>query len=70
MSVSLPHRDLRPPEVITDRNGRKVLIDQAVLQLLRGTVPPDEPAPTGLRIHSLQPFRVSFTTRPQCGPRP
>lgn len=59
-------RDLRPPEVITDRNGRKILIDQAVLQLLRGTVAPDEPGPIGLRIHSLRPLRLSFTSQPRC----
>lgn len=32
-----------PPTVVPDRNGRKVLIDDAVLAPMRGEIPDDEP---------------------------
>jgi hypothetical protein len=58
-------RDCREPEVIRDPSGRVLLIDQAVLDVIRERVPPGEPGPTGLVIHQVRPFRLSFTTRPR-----
>lgn len=60
-------RDCREPEVIRDPSGRVLLIDQAVLDVIRDRVPPGEPAPPGLRIHNLRPLRLSFASRPRAG---
>lgn len=38
--------DRRDPEVITDLTGRKCVIDQAVLDPMRGVMPSDEPYET------------------------
>ena len=62
--------DYRPPEVITDRKGRKVLIDQAVLDPMRGHIPLDELSGALVHIHALRPQRVALRlrghARPQC----
>lgn len=55
-----------PPTVIRDLGGRLVIIDDAVLELIRGTVPTDEPAPSGVKIHQLRPLRLSFASRVRC----
>lgn len=60
-------RDCREPEVLLSRSGRLVLIDQAVLDIIRQRVPADEPAPERVKIHSLEPLRFSYTGRPQAG---
>lgn len=39
--------DRREPEVITDFRGRKCVIDQAVLDPMRGVMPADEPSEHG-----------------------
>lgn len=60
-------RDCREPEIVELGDDRLLLIDQAALDIIRGRVPLDEPAPAGLKIHGLRPLRFSFASRPRAG---